>query len=144
MAHANITLENPKLPKLKPLKVKALADSGSVFLCVPEHVAEQLQLEEIYEKEVITADGRRAVYPYVGPIHVKFDNRGCMVGAVVMGDEVLLGAIPMEDMDLVVLPQARKVTVNPENPNIATAAAKGVRHPRKSVTSDDDGTSSEA
>jgi len=99
LASATITLENPKLPKLKALKVKALA--GSVFLCVPEHVAEQLQLEQIYEKEVITADGRRSVYPYVGPVHVRFDNRGCMVGAVVMGDEVLLGAIPMEDMDLV-------------------------------------------
>jgi len=130
LAHANITLENPKLPKLKPLQVKALADSGAVYLCVPEQVAEQLRLEPLYEREVILADGRKQICPYVGPVHVRFDNRGCMVGAVVMGDEVLLGAIPMEDMDLVVLPQARKVTINPENPNFASGAAKGFRHPR--------------
>lgn len=41
-----------------------------------------------------------------------------------MGDEVLLGAIPMEDMDLVVIPQQRRANVNPLNPNFATAHAK--------------------
>lgn len=46
---------------------------------------------------------------------------------MVFGDEVLLGAIPMEDMDLVVLPGAQQVVVNPANPNIAVSIAKGVR-----------------
>jgi len=41
-----------------------------------------------------------------------------------MGDEVLLGAIPMEDMDLVILPQRREVDINPLNPNFAAAKAK--------------------
>lgn len=45
-------------------------------------------------------------------------------GAVVMGDKVILGAIPMDDMDLVVLPQQRRVDVNPLNPNFAAANAK--------------------
>ena len=56
--------------------------------------------------------------PYVGPIETRFKNRVAYVGAVVMGDEVLLGAIPMEDMDLVVLPQQRRVDVNPLNPEL--------------------------
>jgi hypothetical protein len=43
----------------------------------------------------------------VGPIEARFKNRVAYVGAIVMGDEVLLGAIPMEDMDLVLLPQKR-------------------------------------
>ena len=62
--------------------------------------------------------------PYVGPIETKFKNRVAYVGAIVMGDEVLLGAIPMEDMDLVVVPQQRVVEVNPLNPNFAAAKAK--------------------
>jgi len=41
-----------------------------------------------------------------------------------MGDQVLLGAIPMEDMDLVVIPSERKLAVNPRNPNIASSIAK--------------------
>jgi len=44
----------------------------------------------------------------------------------VLGDETLLGAIPMEDMDLVVLPGTQQVAVNPANPNIAVSIAKVV------------------
>jgi len=62
--------------------------------------------------------------PYVGPIEARFKNRAAYVGAIVMGEEVLLGAIPMEDMDLVVLSEERRVDVNPLSPNFASAKAK--------------------
>jgi hypothetical protein len=45
---------------------------------------------------------------------------------MVLGDEALLGAIPMEDMDLVVLPGTQSVAVNPANPNFAASVAKGL------------------
>jgi hypothetical protein len=41
-----------------------------------------------------------------------------------MGDQVLLGAIPMEDMDLVILPKERTLDVNPVSPNIGTSIVK--------------------
>jgi hypothetical protein len=63
----------------------------------------------------------------VGPIHIQFENRECYVGAVVLGDQVLLGAVPMEDMDLVVIPSERRVAVNPLNPNFAAGIVKGFR-----------------
>ena len=63
----------------------------------------QLQLEQIETREVTTADERSHVVPYVGPIRIKFENRNCFTGALVIGDTVLLGAVPMEDMDLVVV-----------------------------------------
>ena len=88
------------------------------------HIANQLKLEATSEKEVTTADGTRRMCPYVGPIHVKFKNRECYVGAVVLGDQVLLGAVPMEDMDLVVIAQSRRVDINRENPNFAAGLAK--------------------
>ena len=124
LASARITLSNPRLDSLKPVEVEALADSGAVFLCIPEHVANQLQLELDSEKEVTTADGNRRMCRYVGPIHIRFENRSCYVGAIVLGDQVLLGAIPMEDMDLVVLPLERRVAVNPLNPNFAAGLVK--------------------
>lgn len=123
LASAKITLINPRLDSLRPLEVEALADSGVTFLCIPQHVANQLQLEKLTDKEVAVADGRRASYPYVGPIQVRFENRSCFVGAIVLGEQVLLGAIPMEDMDLVVLPLERRLAVNPLNPNFAAARA---------------------
>lgn len=45
---------------------------------------------------------------------------------MVLGDETLLGAIPMEDMDLVIHPALRQLIVNPENPNIPGALAKNL------------------
>jgi clan AA aspartic protease len=121
---AKLQLSNPREPSLAPMEVAALADTGSVFLCIPEHVRIQLNLEALEYREVKLADGSRASYPYVGPIVVRFKNRTGFMGALVLGDEVLLGAIPMEEMDLVVNPRDRTVDVNPDSPNIATGICK--------------------
>jgi clan AA aspartic protease len=124
VTRANIKLENPKRAGLPPLEISALVDTGSLFLCLPEAVRLQLHLEESSKKEVTTADGRRRVCPYVGPVRVQFENRECYVGAVVLGDEVLLGAVPMEDMDLVVIPAVRKLVPNPLHPDFAAGPVK--------------------
>ncbi len=119
-----ITLENPRQPNLQAIEIDALADTGAVHLCIPEHIQIQLKLEEIDRKEAVLADGERKSVPYVGPIQIRFKNRIGFAGALVMGDQVLLGAIPLEDMDLVVLPRERRIDINPANPNIASSFAK--------------------
>jgi len=58
------------------------------------------------------------------PAIARFGNRTGFLGALVLGDEVLLGAIPMEEMDLVVNPRDRTVNVNPASPNIASGIVK--------------------
>jgi clan AA aspartic protease len=121
---ADITLENPRETTLRPVEVQALVDSGSVHLCIPEHVRIQLKLDEIDKKEVTLADGGRILVPYVGPVLIRFKNRVGFAGALVRGDQVLLGVIPMEDMDLVILPKERILDVNPYSPNIATSIVK--------------------
>jgi clan AA aspartic protease len=125
LATAKLLLDNPRLGSLDAIEVEALADAGALLLRIPEHVAHQLQLNETSKKEITTADGKRQLCPYVGPIHIRFGNRECYVGAVILGDEVLLGAVPMEDMDLVVVPSDRRVMANPLNPNFAAGLAKG-------------------
>jgi len=124
LTSAKIRLRNPRLPELEPVEIDALADTGSVHLCIPLHLQIQLELEERDRKEVVLADGSRRLVPYVGPIELRYLNRIGFSGALVMGDQPLLGAIPMEDMDLVVAPGTRQVIVNPENPNIASSIAK--------------------
>lgn len=119
-----VNLRNPRVSELSPLDVEALVDAGALHLCIPEHVALQLKLPTLYEREVTVADGRRQLVPYVGPIEIKFGNRGCFTGALVLGDQVLLGAVPMEDMDLVISPATRTVTANPASPNIPSAIVK--------------------
>jgi clan AA aspartic protease len=124
LSFAMLTLKNPRRADLGIVSVEALADTGSVYLIIPQHVQMQLGLEPVAEKEVTLADDSKRMVPYVGPLEVRFKNRTAFVGAIVMGNQVLLGAIPMEDMDLVVLPQLRTVDINPLNPNYAAALAK--------------------
>jgi clan AA aspartic protease len=121
---ANLILSNPRDPSIDAIEVPALADTDSVFLCIPEHVRLQLKLETLQEREVSLADGSCVSVPYVGPVVVRFKNRIGVVGALVLGNEVLLGAIPLEDMDLVVNPRTRTVDVNPASPNIASGIVK--------------------
>jgi len=124
LVNALLTLRNPRDPQLEGVTVGALADTGSVHLCIPDHVRIQLQLEELDRKEITLADGSKKLVPYVGPVEIRFKNRVGFAGALVMGDQVLLGAIPMEDMDLVVTPLTRSLDVNPASPNIATSIVK--------------------
>jgi clan AA aspartic protease len=124
LVNGNVLLKNPRLPELAPVDVMALADSGAVHLCIPEHIQIQLKLEAIDNKEVTLADGSKKLVPYVGPIELRFKNRVGFAGALVMGDQVLLGAIPMEDMDLIIIPKTRTLDVNPDSPNIASSIVK--------------------
>jgi hypothetical protein len=45
----------------------------------------------------------------------------------VIGDQVLLGAIPMEAMDLVIHPRSLTLMPNPDSPNVPASLAMGVR-----------------
>ncbi len=127
LVYANITLRNPRNESLKPMTVRALVDSGAHWLCIPQHVANQLSLDTLEEKEVALADGKKIMASYAGPVQISFENRNSFAGAMVFGNEVLLGTIPMEDMDLLISPLEQKLMVNPENPNFACGVAMGLR-----------------
>jgi len=105
-----ILLRNARVPTMV-LQVGAIADTRTVHLCIPEKIRERLQLEPVAERELEHVDGTKKVVPYVGPVEIRFKNRVCFVGALVIGDKVLIGSIPMEDMDLIVLPRARRLDV---------------------------------
>ena len=123
IANTRVLLINPRDDLKLSLEVEALADTGSVHLVIPEHVQHQLGLEVLEHREVMLADGSIHSVPYVGPIQIRFKNRTGFGGALVMGQQVLFGAIPMEDMDLVVSPRDRTIDVNPNSPNLATSIA---------------------
>jgi clan AA aspartic protease len=119
---STILLRNARVPTLA-FQVEALADTGSVHLCIPQHVCDRLRLQKITDKEVTLADGSTRLVPYVGPVEIRFKNRVGFTGGLVMGDQVLLGAIPLEDMDLVVIPKTGELDVNPRSPDIGTSVA---------------------
>lgn len=119
-----IELRNPRRPDLPAVEVDALADTGSDLMCIPPRLQRQLGLEEAESRTIVLADGTRRSVPYVGPLQLRFANRTGFGGALVMGDQPLLGAIAMQDMDLVVIPRTRRVAVNPASPDAATVSAR--------------------
>ncbi len=117
--YTTLFLSNPLKPGLKPIEARALVDSGAAMLCIPDHYRFQLEPEDEpnNQREISTANGRSFKVPYVGPIKVEWNNRVCYVGALVLGGEPLLGAVPMEDMDLVLHPLSHTIMANPLSPN---------------------------
>jgi len=112
--------------EVKRMHVNMLVDTGSVYMCINENVQEQLQLNVIEKRKGVLANGEIVAYDVVGPIEVKFKNRRCNVDAMVLpGDnEMLLGAIPLEDMDILIHPYRRELIVNPEHPYFAQMTLK--------------------
>ncbi len=96
LSYAELTIANARISELSPINVRALVNTGALHLCIPHHVMMQLQLEELEKREVTLADGSKQLLPYVDPIYLRFGNRSGFMGAMVLGDEVLLGAIPMD------------------------------------------------
>ncbi|MBS0327394.1 MAG: clan AA aspartic protease [Proteobacteria bacterium] len=78
---------------------------------------------DLKPREYILADGSRKLVRCVGPVKVEMQGRDCVTIAAVMGDKVLLGAVPMESMDVVINPRTLRVIPNPENPNFAGSRA---------------------
>lgn len=112
--------------KVKKVTLKALVDSGAINLSINETVRGQLGLPFIEKQFATLADETLIEVDVVGPIEVRFQNRRTSVDAIVLpGDsEVLLGAIPMEDMDVLIDPRQQKLVVNPKHPYVATKHLK--------------------
>ncbi|MCY7375405.1 MAG: clan AA aspartic protease [Pyrinomonadaceae bacterium] len=112
--------------KIKKVKVSALVDTGSYMLTINDKIRNQLDLPLIEKQFSVLADESEIEVEVVGPVEVRFENRRTSVDAIVLPNkrEVLLGAIPMEDMDVLVDPRQQKLVVNPKHPYVATKYLK--------------------
>jgi len=122
--YAELRLSNFGKQELEEISVNAVVDTGAMELVVPEHVAIQLQLTDLKTREVLLADGTRKTVRFAGPIKVEMQGRDCVTAAIVMGDQVLLSAIPMKTMDVIVHPRTQQLVPNPDSPNIPVSIAK--------------------
>ena len=127
LIYGDFTIRNARKRGLAPQVVRALVDTGANILCIPPALATELQLDEVEKREVVLADGAKHWVPYVGPVQLSFGKRHSFGGAFVVGDEVLVGAIALQDLDLIVVPALETISVHPESPHIARGVARSVR-----------------
>ncbi len=137
LVYANIELENAVdvenakkniigVDEIRKLSLNFLVDSGAYMMAINESIQAQLGLPFVEKRKVQVADGHVVEYDVVGPVTVKFANRKALCSAFVLpGDsEPLLGAIPMEEMDVLIHPQRQQLIVNPEHPNYTVLKMK--------------------
>ena len=117
---------NIKKEDLKTEKVRALVDTGAYMMCINEHIKSQLDLPFVKSTEAELADGKIQSVEVVGPLIVNFANRTTSCNAIVMpgNAEVLLGAIPMEELDVVLNPLKQTIEVNPDSPYMGKTIVK--------------------
>lgn len=111
---------------IRRAQVRMLVDSGAYMLCLNEHLQAQLGLDIIGTMEGELADGSVTSFAVAGPVDLCFGNRQTSCRAVILPgeSEPLLGAIPMEDMDVLIDPKAQTLIINPANPYLAKKSLK--------------------
>jgi clan AA aspartic protease len=115
LVYAEITLINTediiiarrgliKEQEIREVTVQALVDTGAWTLVINEATREKLGLTILGTETGKLADGTQEVYNLAGPLEVRWKNRRTSCEALILPDaeEVLLGAIPLEGMDLTV------------------------------------------
>jgi clan AA aspartic protease len=124
LVYADIALANDLRPDLAPVHARALVDSGAVNLCIPQEVAGQLGLKVRQRRLIELADGSTQEVDIVAPVSLTFENRFTSTTAMVIGNEVLLGAIPMQDLDVMIDPREERLVLPPDRPNFALSKVK--------------------
>jgi clan AA aspartic protease len=123
-----VLAQQGKIPyeDVRKVEVNAMVDSGAMTLTFNEKIVKQLGLEVRKRQEVTLADGSIRRCDYVGPVDIHFENRFAGGHALVLpgADEVLLGVIPLEEMDVIIDPIDQKLKVHPDRPLMAQMKVK--------------------
>jgi len=98
--------------KVREVTVSAMVDTGAWTLVLTEATCKKLGLNKIADSSVTVAGGENKACVKVEPVEVHWKNRSSVCRPLMLPgeDTDILGAIPMEDMDLIVSPKRREVT----------------------------------
>jgi len=120
--HAEITLRNAndrancaqgiiKEQDVRSVAVTAIVDTGAMSLVISEDLCQKLGLSIIGQRMAQIANGQRVPCKLTEAVEIHWKNRLSTLSAVVIpgAELVLLGAIPLEDMDLMVNPVTQEL-----------------------------------
>ena len=120
--HAEITLKNAfdegkvqagliKAEDVRAASVTAVVDTGAMYLVITEELCRTLGLGIMEERSVKVADGRRVPCKLTEAVDVYWKDRRFPCPAIVVpgAESILLGAIPLEGMDLMINPKTQEL-----------------------------------
>ena len=121
--------------EIKRVTCTALVDSGAWDLVISEEVRQRLNLQVTERRTVMMADETLLELDVVGPIEVRFEHKKTIVDAVIIPgtSEVLLGAYPMEGLDVMIDPKGERLLVNPPWPNNPKARIRSIKQVALSI-----------
>lgn len=106
---------------LRFLETDALVDTGAVTLVIPQIVADQLGLRIRHHQIAQCANAYEELIGVTANVIVECLGRQASVEALVVGNEVLIGQVVLELMDLLADYKNRQLIPNPSNPDYAVA-----------------------
>jgi len=106
-----------KKEEIRTYEADALVDTGAVSSVVPQNVMAQLGLQSDGQRVAEYDDGRNDVVELTEPITFDIIGRTTTEGAMVLGDEVIIGQTVLEVLDLLVDCNNHKVIPNPAHPD---------------------------
>jgi clan AA aspartic protease len=122
IVHAEITLKNAgdvikardgiiTEQKIRAAAVTAVVDTGAGTLVINEETRQKLGLVIKGLRRATLADGASAAYQVTEPVEIHWKDRDTVCKALVLpgADSILLGVIPLEDLDLIVDPTRQEL-----------------------------------
>jgi clan AA aspartic protease len=115
-ADANAAAEGRSSPdRVRVVEADAMVDTGAIRSCVPASLLERLGIKPYNQVTVELADGRKSAAGIAEGVSFEIMQRRSSDDALILGDEVLIGQMLLEKMDLLVdCTRQRLVPAHPE------------------------------
>ncbi|WP_347566118.1 aspartyl protease family protein [Scytonema sp. UIC 10036] len=113
---------------LRHNEVTGLVDTGAVSLVIPLEMVEKLGLRIIGQRDAQYVHGNQETIGVTGPVIIECEGRVTVDEALVVGNEVLIGQVILEKLDLVVDCKNQQLIPNPANPDYPVAMIKGYKN----------------
>jgi clan AA aspartic protease len=108
------------------MSINIYVDTGAYNMCINESIQAQLQFSVVETRKAVSADGRIIELNVVDNVQIRFKNRAATCKALVLPNDStpLFGAVPLEDMDVIIHPLSQQLLVNPNHPYYAQMKLK--------------------
>lgn len=109
---------------LRSCETDALVDTAATSLILPSDIVQQLGLRIRRQQTARYADGLEEAVGVTGGVIIECQGRETVVEALVVGDEVLIGQVVLEQLDLLPDCKNQRLITNPANPDYPVAIIK--------------------